>query len=328
MQTFLVFVLSLIALWELTDVSGIVFRTKSLMAETATIYLPFPDLPREILEPQPNPSPTHSPAEEPYKSSPSIGTLDSKNSVQESAVRMKENGLPVQEKSDPIANTGIKPTVHNSGEISKKNISQKPVLSPSAPKALGKPSNQESASSKIASRPKSNPKRTASLQQQSNPPPGTTIPPDNKPQPSRPARFGQSTEREAGNEQLLRSVMENIRNLEKQDPSKAIAEYKKQLDVFFDTDSRVELFISLAWNYYLRNQNLDCLETLLNILEDREAIHHSDYPTALYLAYKIHMRPWEGRNADHARRYKEVYWANWESGKENFRQNLYHREIH
>jgi hypothetical protein len=117
--------------------------------------------------------------------------------------------------------------------------------------------------------------------------------------------------------------METIRAIETKDKEKASVELIKLLDKYSSVSLQTEILLNLAMNYYHRSLYLQSLEYLIRILENEEAIETKQYPTALYLAGEIHERPWYGQNSNYAQRYYRIYLLNVESGKKNFTENLY-----
>lgn len=125
----------------------------------------------------------------------------------------------------------------------------------------------------------------------------------------------------------FRKAMASIRKKESGDRNYAEKEYKKLAEKYSHPYFRGKILISLAWNYFHRRENLKTLQTVIRILEDKSLLEMDEYPTAMYLAYRIHGRPWEGKNENFQNKYKEIFRKNLESGRENFQKSLYKSEF-
>lgn len=121
--------------------------------------------------------------------------------------------------------------------------------------------------------------------------------------------------------------IEKIRSIETKDPEKAIQDYKVLLTKYTNAPILAQLNLYIAWNFFHRNKNSECLEHVVAILDDPENLDLHEYPTALYLAGRVHERNWKGSNRDFAVRYYEIFLQNYKSGKENFIKSFYYPKV-
>lgn len=226
-----------------------------------TIYLPFPDLPREIIEPE-------SPEREILRSSGNKETIP-------------KNRLP--SKTNPNRNSD---PPKKSIPPEKNNRSQKP--------------NPSAESLPFPEKTKTNPLE----------------------------KDGESDILNPADLVEFRKAMAGIRKKESDDRNYAEKEYTKLAEKYSHPYFRGKILISLAWNYFHRRENFKTLQTVIRILEDKSLLEMDEYPTAMYLAYRIHGRPWAGRNENFQNKYKEIFRKNVESGRENFQKSLYKTEFH
>jgi len=125
----------------------------------------------------------------------------------------------------------------------------------------------------------------------------------------------------------FREAMAQTRALEQSDPKKAADEYRNLLQRFSHSFFRSKILISLAWNHYHREEYFNSLDACIQILEDRDLIESEEYPTAMYLAYLIHGKPWNGRNVGFQRKFSEIFHRNANAGRKNFQTSLYLSKI-
>lgn len=121
--------------------------------------------------------------------------------------------------------------------------------------------------------------------------------------------------------------IEKIRSIETKDPEKAIQDYKTLLTKYTNAPILAQLNLYIAWNFFHRNKNSECLEHVVAILDDPENLDLHEYPTALYLAGRVHERNWKGSNRDFAVRYYEIFLQYYKSGKENFIKSFYYPKV-
>jgi len=122
-------------------------------------------------------------------------------------------------------------------------------------------------------------------------------------------------------------TIEKVRSIEAKDPEKAINEYKSLLTKYTNPSIIAQLNLFMAWNYFHRNKNSESLEHVVAILDVPENFDLQEYPTAIYLAGRIHEKNWKGGNREFAVRYYEIFLHNYNSGKENFKKSFYYPKV-
>lgn len=250
-----------------------IISSDSILAENnldnSTIYLPFPDLPKEILEPNNSnkifPDQTKGIQEElksssKSKTSPNLGNISKNN--------------PSIENQKKIINNKTKSKINQESQITNNNATKELSL------------------------------------EEENP-----IPKENIKKEENESNFENLTE--------FKMNMERIRRIEKDNPQKAIEEYRALLKSFNQPYPTSIILISMAWNYYYRKDYLNSLNTCVRLLEDESLIHEKEYPTAFYIAYQIHGKPWEGKNSDFQKKYKSIFIKNYQNGRKNFQESFY-----
>lgn len=237
--------------------------------EKKFIYLPFPDLPGEILEPE--------------------KILQDERSVSQPKEEKTNSNSEIVLKSPGVDRSNTTPSKVARLPAKKKDPSQK-----SSSKSQKYPSQQQ---------------KNLTQDSQNNKTSGEN----------------ESLPTQVDLEKFQKS-MAKIRTSESDDPKLAIENYSKLLEEYTDPDLRSQILIAQAWNYFHRNENLLCLDVLIRILEDESLIHSYHYPTAIYLAIRIHDRPWQGQNKNFVNRYKSIFQKNIDAEKPNF-QNSHYRNL-
>lgn len=254
-----------------------------------TIYLPFPDLPREIIQPE-------SPEREILRSS---GNRETNSNTP----LPSKTSLPPRDSKDSI-NSGTSIDTGNAAD----------------------PRDSRDSGASRDSRDYSESKNSRKTQTVADKEATTkTTKTNNQTKP-----LEKDTESDILNPSDLvefRKAMASIRKKESGDQNYAEKEYKKLAEKYSHPYFRGKILISLAWNYFHRRENLKTLQTVIRILEDKSLLEMDEYPTAMYLAYRIHGRPWEGKNENFQNKYKEIFRKNLESGRENFQKSLYKSEF-
>lgn len=263
-----------------------IFLTPIILHAEEGIYLPFPDLPKEILEPSLSP----------------VDTLETKKSEIDrikSPIDKNSKILPDEKlvkKDDPIVDRRI-------NSKSKRTISKQKKTSFKSKKTKTSSTKKKSTSNASSQNISSTSKKED---------------PELEDLPIAENDFATNEDKIA-----FQKSMETIRAIETKDKEKAAVELTKLLDKYYSVSLQTEILLNLAMNYYHRDLYLQSLEYLIRILENEEAVETIQYPTALYLAGAIHERPWHGQNSNYAQRYYRIYLLNVESGKKNFTENLY-----
>jgi hypothetical protein len=275
-----------------------------------TIYLPFPDLPQEILnpekianeildtdidKPQYTKSITNSSSETPGKIKPDKPTIlnntakDSKPERNTNISRVKNTKTTKNSNQNKEPNTNTQTALNNQTSVNDQNNTKKESMA-----KLSEPILELDKSPKTSDRVSGKKEEMEIL-----------TPEDRE-------KFQKS--------------MEEIRRNEKNDPESSIEKYKKLNTQYSQPELRSKVLISIAWNYFHRQKNLECLDTLLMILENKDFILFPEYPTAMYLAARVHDRPWAGQNKNFTSRYHEIFQKNIDAGRENF-QNSHYRNL-
>ncbi|MCC5815655.1 MAG: hypothetical protein JJT78_12940 [Leptospira sp.] len=234
-----------------------------------TIYLPFPDLPQEILNPDVKPDIIP-------QSNDQVNTIKETNSKKISNARKqtssnKQNNS-IKQKTTKKLNNKTKNNIENNEE---------PIIPIDTSEKIKNTSPEKNSEMSIVT---------------------------------------------AEDREKFQKSMEEIRRSERNDPENSIEKYKKLITQYSQPELRSKVLISIAWNYFHREKNLECLDTLLQILENEDFIHSAEYPTAIYLAARVHDRPWVGQNKNFTSRYHEIFQKNILAGRENF-QNSHYRSL-
>ncbi|WCL50413.1 tetratricopeptide repeat protein [Leptospira sp. GIMC2001] len=277
----------------------------SIDADEETIFLPFPDLTRDL---------------EPEKFHDNSNAIDleaqKKSSSNSNDLDSTMNAIPKTQSDDKVSNSNIKNSktqTNSNSKISNSSSNTKSSLS----KNSNSTKNQKVATAKTSKVPNS-----------ANSEYSTTAKATDKTKIAS-SEFGDFSDFPTSDEdkEAFRKAMESVRSIESKDPAKAISEYEKLLTKFMNPPTVARIRIYMAWNYFHRKQFQDSLIQVLEILDNPDILEGREYPIALYLAGRIHEEKWNGAIKNSALTYYKLFLGYHKKGLSNFTESRFADEI-